>query len=145
MRKKLLFLSTVLFTFLFTFLSCSDEDEQRNSLLGTVWTQSIGDNSYWFIFRNKGEVGYSKTELDQPPLSSSTFTWYMYTPLNYEMDKNNAIKVYEVKSEIDPSTGYAKVNVLLTGYLRDSKIYLEGNGINGEVQTFELTQYIESK
>ncbi|MBK5722947.1 hypothetical protein JGH11_18925 [Dysgonomonas sp. Marseille-P4677] len=142
MKKALLFL----FAILLTFASCSDEDKPENILNGSIWTQDIGDKSHWFFFiydkdfRDKGAVSYVETGLGDDPYN------YIIKSVGYfEIDKNNDIKIYNITDERDPDTGYPKINMLFTGYLKDNKIYLEGDGINGEGQIFELTQYIYPK
>jgi hypothetical protein len=142
MKKTLLFL----FAVLLTFGSCSNDDEQVNVLHATTWTQDIRDKSHWFIFLNqgdspdKGDVSYVETEL------GDDLSFYISKYLGkYEIDKNNEIKIYIITDEIDPNTGYPKVHMLFTGHLKDGKIYLEGDGISGEEQAFELTKYTRPK
>lgn len=137
MKKTILFIIVILLTF----VSCSKEDEQKDILYGTVWMQDIGDKTYWFNFYDKETLSYTETELGDDP-----FNYLPIGGLWYKIEGNdNAITIYKFTGEMDPNTGYAQVDILLTGYLRNNKIFLGGDGINGEGQVFELAKYQAKK
>jgi hypothetical protein len=117
--KNLLFI--LLFPLLALTACTKDEDSKDNNpLVGTKWSQTIGDKIFWFVFIRENECFYTETANGRDPYNSLASNY------RYSIDKNNAIIIYK-------GIGTLEQAVWLSGHLTDTAISL-----NSETETFVL-------
>ena len=116
--KNLLF---ILLLPLLTLTACNkDNEKDYNPLVGTKWSQTIDDKTYWFQFIRESECYYAETANGGDPSN------YLNSVYRYSIDKNNAIIIYKEMNQLDQA-------VWLSGRLNETSISL-----TGETKTFEL-------
>lgn len=117
--KNLIFI--LLFPLLALTACTKDEDSKDNNpLVGTKWSQTIGDKTHWFLFLRESECCYTETANGGDPFMT------LMSNYRYSIDKNNAIIIYTV-------TGTLQQIVWLSGHLNNN-----GMSLTGKTETFEL-------
>ncbi len=127
-RKFLQILISISVLLLLGLTACSkDDDPTPNPLLGTRWMETVGDSTYWFLFR-ESVCDYTVTPKDGNPYNT---LWRSY---DYLLDKNKQMQLYKFEGS-DPKTGYANKKIFWSGKLTNNILSLES-----ENRSLELTQ-----
>ncbi len=106
--------------------TCSKkDDDKKDALFGTTWSQTIDDTEYWFRFIDNGDCRYVSIPIGDDPYNN------LWTSYYYALDGNNII----IKT-LDSSDTKSKTWV--SGNFNDTSMSL-----SGEDQSFNLTKKIK--
>lgn len=121
--KNLIWILTCI-TLSMSLTSCSNDDDKKDPVLG-IWSQDIGDSTYWFLLHDN-DCAYTVTEL------GDNFYNKLLTSYRYDLQDNNRIKISDFVGVDSISPIY---ETWLEGTYTDTEILLSNDTL-----TFKLTR-----